>query len=68
MPAQPAWFHRLAEILDTPRTRGEILILSVWRVWFDSRSRDNRSLGGSSGVAVFSPRAASFLSRKGIGA
>ena len=39
MPAQPAWFHRLAEILDTPRTRGEILILSVWRVWFDSRSR-----------------------------
>ena len=32
MPAQPAWFHRLDEILDTPRTMGEILILSVWRV------------------------------------
>ena len=39
MPSQPAWFHRLDEILDTPRTMGEILILSGWRVWFESRSR-----------------------------
>ena len=32
MPSQPAWFHRLDEILEAPQTMGTIFILSVWRV------------------------------------
>ena len=32
VPAQPAWFHQLDEILEAPQTMGTIFILSVWRV------------------------------------
>ena len=77
MPSQPAWFHRLDEILEAPQTMGTIFYL-VGLAGSDNATLghyrlaglvrvaipDDRFVGGSSVLAAFSHRAASFLSRQ----
>ena len=61
---RPDWFQRLDEILEAPQTMGTIFNLVGLAGLVRVAIPDDRFVGGSSVLAAFSHRAASFLSRQ----